>query len=74
MSRLTSHLETEPDLKNVEANRLARVKNIWDDHAFHLRHQVVAHRRGSSTITDSFKRASICLNDIGTLIGLPRQP
>ena len=39
----------------------------------HLRHEVVAHRPGSTTIEDSFKRANISLSDIGSVIGLCRQ-
>jgi hypothetical protein len=66
-------LQAAPDLEKVEEKKLARVRKIWKDHALHLRHEVVAHRPGSSTIEDSFKRANICLNDIGRLIGLSRQ-
>jgi HEPN superfamily AbiU2-like protein len=66
-------LQTAPDLEKVEEKKLARVRKIWKDQALHLRHEVVAHRPGSSTIEDSFKRANICLNDIGRLIGLSRQ-
>jgi hypothetical protein len=66
-------LQAKPDLRNVEAKKLERVLTIWADHAMHLRHAVVAHRPGTSTIEDSFKRANISLNDIGRLIGLSRQ-
>jgi hypothetical protein len=63
-------LKTAPDLAEVEKGKLARVRKLWKDKALHLRHEVVAHRPGSTTIEDSFKRANISLNDIGSLIGL----
>jgi hypothetical protein len=66
-------LQAAPELKKVEEKKLVRARAIWKDQALHLRHEVVAHRPGSSTIENSFKRANISLNDIGRLIGLSRQ-
>jgi hypothetical protein len=66
-------LRAAPDLEKVEKEKLARVEKLWKDKALHLRHEVVAHRPGSTTIEDSFKRANISSSDIGRLIGLCRQ-
>ena len=66
-------LKAAPELEQVELETRLRIQKMWDDHALHLRHEVVAHRSGSSTIEDAFKRANISLNDLETLIALSRQ-
>jgi AbiU2 len=47
---IASILKAAPNLEKTEGKKLARVRKIWDEHAIHLRHEVVAHRPGSSTI------------------------
>jgi hypothetical protein len=66
-------LKAAPDLEKVEQGKLARVQKLWNDKALHMRHEVVAHRPGTTTIEDSFKRANISLSDLGRLIGLSPQ-
>lgn len=66
-------LKAAPDLEKVEETKLTRVRKIWEDHALHLRHEVVAHRHVGTTIEDSFKRAKISLSKIGILVGLCRE-
>jgi hypothetical protein len=63
-------LKTEPSLRQVKPEILARAKKLWKEKVIHLRHEVVAHRPGGSTVQDAFKRAKISLNDVGLLIGL----
>lgn len=66
-------LKAAPELESVEAQKLAHVRKIGDEHAIHLRHQVVAHRSGNSTVEAAFQRANTTLNDLGNLLGLSRQ-
>jgi hypothetical protein len=70
---ISALLKAAPELAKVEEKKLACIRILWDDHVLHLRHEVVAHRPGSTTIEDSFKRAKVSLNDLGRLTGLSRQ-
>lgn len=63
-------LKAEPSLSQVKPEMFAKATELWKKKVIHLRHEVVAHRRGGSTVQDAFKRAKISLNDVGRLIGL----
>ena len=63
-------LRPHPTSRRLKKESWRAFRKVWKDKALHLRHEVIAHRPGSTTIEDSFKRANISLNDIGSLIGL----
>jgi len=63
-------LKAEPSLAQVRPEILTRANELWKTKVIHLRHEVVAHRPGGSTVEDAFQRANISLHDVGLLIGL----